>query len=107
MFLNDLSSNTTQFNRINRWLSSEFGVSVDSGSTKQNLIEAKGKLEVRKNKIASGSKFNEYHSDKGYVKTMLMLEAVNMLLSNGEGSIMASVQPVSYTHLTLPTTPYV
>ena len=67
MFLNDLSSNTTQFNRINRWLNSEYGVSVDNTSTKSHLLEAKGKLEVRKNKIASSSKFNEYHSDNGSI----------------------------------------
>ena len=90
MFLNDLSSNTIQFNRINRWLNSEFGVSVDNTSSKTNLLEAKGKLEVRKNKIASNSKFNEYHGDKNYVKTMLMLEAVNMLLSSENGSIIST-----------------
>jgi len=100
MFLNDLSNNTIHFNRINRWLNSEFGVSVDNTSSRTNLIEAKGKLEVRKNKIASNSKFNEYHSDKGYVKTMLMLEAVNMLLSNNEGSVMASIQPINISEQT-------
>ena len=90
MFLNDLSSETTQFNRINRWLSTEFGVTVDSSSSRRNLIEAKQKLEGRKNKIASASKFNEYHGDKNYIKTMLMLEAVSVLLNNSEtGSIVS------------------
>ena len=70
MFLNDLSSETKQFNRINRWLATEFGVSVDQSSSRTNLLEAKQKLEGRKNKIASNSKFNEYHGDKGYVKTL-------------------------------------
>ena len=100
MFLNDLSSNTTQFNRINRWLNSEYGVSVDNTSTKSHLLEAKGKLEVRKNKIASNSKFNEYHGDKSYIKTMLMLEAVNMLLSNDNGSIISSPHPITIAEQT-------
>lgn len=90
MFLNDLSSNTMQFNKINRWLSTEFGVTVDSSSSKRNLIEAKQKLEGRKNKIASTSKFNEYHADKNYIKTMLMLEAISVLLNSETGSIIVT-----------------
>ena len=100
MFLNDLSSRTNEFNRINRWLSDEFNVTVDQSSTRTNLIEAKQKLEGRKNKIASGSKFNEYHGDKDYVKTMLMLEAVNMLLSNEHGSIISSPEPITIAEQT-------
>lgn len=100
MFLNDLSSETKQFNRINRWLATEFGVSVDQSSSRTNLLEAKQKLEGRKNKIASNSKFNEYHGDKGYVKTMLMLEAVNMLLSNDTGSIISMPEPITIAEQT-------
>lgn len=100
MFLNDLSSRTNEFNRINRWLSDEFNVTVDQSSTRTNLIEAKQKLEGRKNKIASSSKFNEYHGDKDYVKTMLMLEAVNMLLSNEHGSIISSPEPITIAEQT-------
>ena len=100
MFLNDLSSRTNEFNRINRWLSDEFNVTVDQSSPRTNLIEAKQKLEGRKNKIASSSKFNEYHGDKDYVKTMLMLEAVNMLLSNEHGSIISSPEPITIAEQT-------
>ena len=33
--------------------------------------------------------------------------AVTLLVARAEGTIVGSLTPVSYTHLTLPTTPYV
>ena len=41
-----------------------------------------------------------------FVRTVAALVAVGVLLLHG-GAIAQSARPVSYTHLTLPTTPYV
>lgn len=97
MFLNDLSSKTTQFGRINRWLNKEFGIRIDEQSSTKRLSSARSTLEEHKNLIVKKSQFNATHQDKHYMKTVLMLEAVNILLSNND-SIIAT--PTSLTEQT-------
>ena len=91
MFLNDLSNKTTQFNKVNRWLNKEFGVSVNQDSTIDQLSSAKVNLESHKQRLSQSSQFNEGHKDKHYMKTVLMLEAVDMLLSNGTSIVTSPV----------------
>jgi|TARA_B100002003_G_scaffold251556_1_gene295828 hypothetical protein len=92
MFLNDLSSKTTQFSKVNTWLKKEFGIRIDERSSKEQLVNAKKMLVQHKRKLTENVQFNVGHTDKHYLKTVIMLEAVDLLLSNA-GSIVAS--PVS------------
>ena len=91
MFLNDLSNKTTQFNKVNRWLNKEFGVSVNENSTIDQLSNARVNLESHKQRLSESSQFNAGHKDKHYMKTVLMLEAVNMLLSDGNSIVTSPV----------------
>lgn len=91
MFLNDLSNKTRRFNKVNRWLNKEFGVSVNENSTIDQLSTAKVNLESHKQRLSESSQFNEGHKDKHYMKTVLMLEAVDMLLSNGNSIVTSPV----------------
>ncbi len=95
MFLNDLSNKTRRFNKVNRWLNKEFGVSVNENSTIDQLSSAKVNLESHKQKLTESSQFNEGHKDKHYMKTVLMLEAVDMLLSNGTSIFTSPVSMMS------------
>jgi hypothetical protein len=92
MFLNDLSNKTRRFTKVNHWLNKEFGVSVNENSTIDQLSNAKVNLENHKQRLAESSQFNEGHKDKHYMKTIFMLEAVDMLLASN-GSIVST--PVS------------
>jgi hypothetical protein len=95
MFLNDLSNKTRRFTKVNRWLNKEFGVSVNENSTIDQLSDAKVNLESHKQRLSESSQFNEGHKDKHYMKTVLMLEAVDMLLSNGTSIVSAPVSMVT------------
>jgi hypothetical protein len=92
MFLNDLSNKTRRFTKVNHWLNKEFGVSVNENSTIDQLSNAKVNLENHKQRLTESSQFNEGHKDKHYMKTIFMLEAVDMLLASN-GSIVST--PVS------------
>jgi len=89
MFLNDLSDKAQRFNKINRWLNKEFNITIKEDSSYDQLSNAKVNLQTHKRKLSETAKFNEGHKDKHYMKTVLMLEAVDILLSNG-GSIIAT-----------------
>ena len=51
MFLNDLSSKTTQFSKVNTWLKKEFGIRIDERSSKEQLVNAKKMLVQHKRKL--------------------------------------------------------
>ena len=87
MLLNDLSTENSKFRKVNRWLNSEFGLSINEGSSKKHLADARIKLEARKQKLVSNVNFNAQHTNGHYMKTILMLEAVNVLLGRGDSVI--------------------
>lgn len=95
MFLNDLSNKTRRFTKVNRWLNKEFGVTINENSTIDQLSSAKVNLENHKQKLTESSQFNEGHKDKHYMKTVLMLEAVDMLLTNGSSIVTSPVSMVA------------
>lgn len=81
MQLNELdAAKTKQFTKINNWLLQEFKLSLKSASVTQ-LKEARTNAAWRKEKIISESDFNSYHSDKNYVKYMMIEHALDLLIA--------------------------
>ena len=81
MIVNDLTkTHESKINKINHWLEKEYGVSISTDTPISELYNAKKGLVAVKNNLAETSSFNSYHTNQNYMKTMLMLEAVNMLI---------------------------
>ena len=62
MLLNELENKEHKLNRINKWLNSEFGFTVDT-ATPENLAEVKKELEGVKVKMSESNDFNATHND--------------------------------------------
>ena len=79
MLLNELENKEHKLNRINKWLTSEFGFTVDS-ATSENLAEVKQELAKVKVNIAESKGFNSTHNDPRYLRTIMMSDAVDIMM---------------------------
>ena len=79
MLLNELENKEHKLNRINKWLTSEFGFTVDS-ATSENLAEVKQELAKVKTNIAESKSFNDTHNDPRYLRTIMMSDAVDIMM---------------------------
>ena len=79
MLLNELENKEHKLNRINKWLSAEFGFTVDS-ATSENLAEVKEELAKVKTNIAESKGFNSTHNDPRYLRTIMMSDAVDIMM---------------------------
>ena len=81
MIVDDLTkTHESKINKINRWLQKEHGVTISTDTPISELYNAKKGLVAVRNKLVEAGSFNSHHKDQHYMKTMLMLEAVNMLI---------------------------
>ena len=79
MLLNELENKQHKLNRINKWLTSEFGFTVDS-ATSENLAEVKKELTKVKTNIAESKGFNSTHNDPRYLRTIMMSDAIDIMM---------------------------
>lgn len=93
MLLNELENKEHKLNRINKWLDSEFGFTVDT-ATPENLAEVKKELEGVKVKMSESNDFNATHNDPRYLRTIMMSDAVDIMMEM-QGSQLASIDSIA------------
>lgn len=82
--MTEKNPNEKKLTKINRMLKESYGYNniVSMDSSVKRVKNLKNKAEQLKNKIMETEKFNRYHKNKDYNKSLLICEACDLVLNN-------------------------